>query len=856
MTTPNRCYLLLLAAVVALLGSILLTSSAQAETEVVSLGEALDNTDLIWTTGGDADWFGQSSVFFSGGDAAQSGSLAAGQNSWLQTTVTGPGILAFACRADEHWLTFSIDGSSVTLSVCDNDDEWTALDAVITSGEHIVRWQFNNYYGEYVAYLDDVAYFPSQPVSLSEALDNAGLAWNTGGDVPWVGVVSSYFSGNDVAQSSGGDVNQESWLETNVSGPGLFSYSCRAVSPATPVARLTLSLDGESDGQLYDCPEGTWQRSTMAIPSGSHTIRLGRKFAFPNVGVFVDGVDFLPAPAIAVQSPSAGDTWYRRQFSTITWLTSGFSDAVDIELYKGGSFVQVIANNADNDGNYPWFVPVTMAVGNDYHIAIASTAASSVSATSDGTFSILAADTDLFGGVLIPDNQINVPITPDNSELDIGDQPAESFTVEAWFTLYGPTSGEIHQQVFQQQDAFELYLVYYYSQSLRMTLGCVGIKEWSAENLYYQVCGYYTANVWHHVALTFDGVSRQAQLYVDGYAYGGPIDIGTTVPASAVPSTVGDQVLGALDELRISDVVRYTGPTFSVPTGPFECDGNTRALWHFDESDPMGIFHDACGVDNALTVAGTTDSDGDGVWDIFDDDDDGDGIADVQDSCPLGAATGIDTDGDGCKADTEDGDDDGDGIADDQDSCPLGTATGIDTDGDGCKDATEDSDDDGDGVADNQDSCPLGAATGIDTDGDGCKDATEDSDDDGDGVADNQDSCPLGAATGIDTDGDGCKDDAEDSDDDGDGIADDQDAFPLDPSESIDTDGDGIGDNADTDDDNDGLTDIEEVALGTNPTLADTDGDGINDKEDPEPLNGPARTEKLYMPNILSESSN
>ncbi|HRZ35808.1 MAG TPA: hypothetical protein P5534_05520 [Candidatus Paceibacterota bacterium] len=55
-----------------------------------TLPEALDAPQLLWTTGGAANWFGQTVVTHDGVDAAECGGLTnAYSESWLQTTVTG-----------------------------------------------------------------------------------------------------------------------------------------------------------------------------------------------------------------------------------------------------------------------------------------------------------------------------------------------------------------------------------------------------------------------------------------------------------------------------------------------------------------------------------------------------------------------------------------------------------------------------------------------------------------------------------------------------------------------------------------------------------------------------------------------
>ena len=41
---------------------------------------------------------------------------------------------------------------------------------------------------------------------------------------------------------------------------------------------------------------------------------------------------------------------------------------------------------------------------------------------------------------------------------------------------------------------------------------------------------------------------------------------------------------GLVDEMRISKVLRYSGTSYTVPTAPFATDGDTVALYHFDET--------------------------------------------------------------------------------------------------------------------------------------------------------------------------------------------------------------------------------------------------------------------------------
>jgi hypothetical protein len=108
-----------------------------------SLGEAVDNTALRWTTGGSANWFAQTTTYYYGGDAAQSGDIGDSQSTWLQTGVTGPGNLTFYWKVSSEntydFLRFYIDGSLQTGSISGTVD-WQQKSYSIGNGTHTLQW--------------------------------------------------------------------------------------------------------------------------------------------------------------------------------------------------------------------------------------------------------------------------------------------------------------------------------------------------------------------------------------------------------------------------------------------------------------------------------------------------------------------------------------------------------------------------------------------------------------------------------------------------------------------------------------------------------------------------------------------
>jgi len=111
---------------------------------------------------------------------------------------------------------------------------------------------------------------------------------------------------------------------------------------------------------------------------------------------------------------------------------------------------------------------------------------------------------------------------------------------------------------------------------------------------YLQAADPLPTNTWTHVAVVVDAATNTGRLYVNGVQVAtgtialSPADLGTpTIPTDL--NYIGRSQFasdpyfnGIIDELRISDVVRYTA-NFTPSPSEFPLDANTVALWHFNE---------------------------------------------------------------------------------------------------------------------------------------------------------------------------------------------------------------------------------------------------------------------------------
>jgi hypothetical protein len=164
------------------------------------------------------------------------------------------------------------------------------------------------------------------PQTLSYAVDNTNLTFNSGASSKWFWQNAKRYYDGDSAQSGNVFDNQESSMQTSVTGPGTLSFYW-SVSSEKNCDYLRFTIDGVQ----MDSISGSigWTKRSFSIPSGTHTLKWRyTKDAEGAAGLdcgWVDKVEWIKGSqtiSYAVESPSlifmtGGSTgWYWQNFSS------------------------------------------------------------------------------------------------------------------------------------------------------------------------------------------------------------------------------------------------------------------------------------------------------------------------------------------------------------------------------------------------------------------------------------------------------------------------------------------------------------------------------------------------------------
>jgi hypothetical protein len=298
-----------------------------------SLADALDNTQLIWQSGGDVPWSGQSAFTHDGIDSAQSGLLHDSQESWIQTTVQGPGPLAFWWRVSSELgydqLQFLID--DIEQVYISGEVDWQIRNFDIPSGTHTLKWRYvkdsSDGGGLDLAWLDQVSYVPPvdfRPIITTPPYSQVVAAGATvsftvvGNGIP-APIYRWYFNNSLISGATSSALTLDN-VTTNYSGSYsvVLSNYLGSVTSSPAILLVTVLADA------LDAPELTWSAG-------------GAASWFAQSLVTHDGVDATESGSITnfeeswvqtvVRGPGALTFWWKTSSETfydgLQFLTNG-----------------------------------------------------------------------------------------------------------------------------------------------------------------------------------------------------------------------------------------------------------------------------------------------------------------------------------------------------------------------------------------------------------------------------------------------------------------------------------------------------------------------------------------------------
>jgi uncharacterized repeat protein (TIGR01451 family) len=294
-----------------LFGSTVSSNALVSVVPGISLSQAVDAPELIWTTGGNSNWVGQAGVTHDGADAAQTGGITHSQTNWLQTTVTGPGMLTFwwkvSSEADFDYLRFAVD-ANVQASLA-GEVNWQQRTHLISTGAHTLRWTYakdaGGNAGQDKAWVDQVVFTPD-----FGALHH--FVWNPIGSTQTVNVP---FPVTLTAQDTANNP------VTNYSGaPNLSAYA----------------LVGQNVGTILDNPvhttgnNGDWTLGYAFTPNKNLVVTHVRHYFGNRVSIWTDSGTLLASQNVV--GPSG--TWTETELTTPLQLVAGTGYRVGV--YNGG----------------------------------------------------------------------------------------------------------------------------------------------------------------------------------------------------------------------------------------------------------------------------------------------------------------------------------------------------------------------------------------------------------------------------------------------------------------------------------------------------------------------------------------
>ncbi len=240
----------------------------------VTLGAALDATNLAWTIGGDHPWSGVASALAPDGeDAVVSPELSGEERAWLETRVSGPGTFSFQWipglgnSNDRQWK-FLVDGKSLPWAIEQRRDPFYSRFLELGPGEHSLRWEIEGSVAGSALLLDQVAWTPANEPPFSKALDlpPSNIHWQ---NIGWTLAPNEARDGADALRFGiPGTYHHLTALTLRIQGPATVSFYAKT----GPHCSLQYRTNGVP--RTVVTTQGAWQQFSLQIPPGARNLDL------------------------------------------------------------------------------------------------------------------------------------------------------------------------------------------------------------------------------------------------------------------------------------------------------------------------------------------------------------------------------------------------------------------------------------------------------------------------------------------------------------------------------------------------------------------------------------------------------
>jgi alpha-tubulin suppressor-like RCC1 family protein len=139
---------------------------------IYPLGDALNATNLAWTTSGGAQWYGQTNISRDAVASARSGGIGALQETVLQATLvtnySGRATFWWKVSSEEFFDTLEFRVNGTVQAVTFGEVDWQFVSIPMAAGTNLLQWRYSKDYtfdtGLDAAFVDQFAFVPDPPV--------------------------------------------------------------------------------------------------------------------------------------------------------------------------------------------------------------------------------------------------------------------------------------------------------------------------------------------------------------------------------------------------------------------------------------------------------------------------------------------------------------------------------------------------------------------------------------------------------------------------------------------------------------------------------------------------------------------